>query len=153
MATIINKRPVQSSKFDKFWLTSLNIVYPSDVYVGATIIKLNPYDGKHIITSNDKIFSYTDFNSQTINRDILELTQLILDESQRLHPECTGLTNFKVISHDPKKPTTAFFVYSDGSSKIIEDCFNYAKTDATFAHKINQLIVFVAKATGIEYIN
>jgi hypothetical protein len=153
MATILNKQPVQSSKFDKFWLTSLNVVFPSNTTSGIVIVKLQPYDGTHIITSNARVYSHTNFDDPTFNRDILDLTQLITIESERLFPECIGLTNFKVLSNDPKKSTTAFFVYSDGSSRIIENCFAFAKEDPVFGTKIDILLKLIAKSAALPVIN
>lgn len=153
MATIINKRPPATAKFDKFWLSSLNIVYPSDTSNGIVIIKLQPYDGQHIITSNSKVYSHTNFSDQSFNSNILDLTRLITIESERLYPECTGLTNFKVLSADPKKSTAAFFAYSDGSSRIIENCFAFAKEDQVFGSKIDILLKLIALSASLPVIN
>jgi hypothetical protein len=153
MATIINKRPPATAKFNKFWLSSLNIVYPSDTCTGIVIAKLQPYDGTHIITSNSRVYSHTNFDDPTFNRDILDLTRLIAIESERLFPECIGLTNFKVLSNDPKKSTAAFFVYSDGSSQIIENCFAFAKEDPVFGTKIDILLKLIAKSAALPVIN
>jgi hypothetical protein len=153
MATIINKQPIQSSKFDKFWMTSLNIIFPSETTTGVVIAKLQPYDGKHVITSNSRVCTHTNFSKESFDSNILELIDLVQTEADRLYLSEASLASFKVFSHDPQKRTTAFFTFVDGTYKTIEDCFGYAATDPTFGANISTLLDLLAKSAKLPTIN
>lgn len=154
MATILNTRPVQSSKFDKFWLTSFNLIFPSETTSGVLIAKLHPYDGKYVLTSNAKYIAITDFSNEATDSAVYDIVELVENEAERLYGSHeSGLHSFKVLSNDPRQATTAFFNYVGGPNKHIENCFAYAKTDQQFGQNINTLLSHLAQLAKLPTIN
>jgi hypothetical protein len=154
MATILNSRPIQSSKFDKFWLTSLNLIFPSETSPGLLIAKLHPYDGKYVLTSQPKHITLSNFSNESTDSVVYDIVELVENVSDRLYSSNDSeLHSFKVLSNDPKKATVAFFNYGDGSYKCIEDCFALALKDTQFGQNINELLSLLAKLAKLPTIN
>lgn len=154
MATILNNRPIQSSKFDKFWLTSLNLIFPSETSPGLLIAKLHPYDGKYVLTSQPKHITLSNFSNESTDSVVYDIVELVENEAERLYSSNNAeLHSFKVLSNDPKKATVAFFNYANGSHKCIEDCFAFASKDLQFGQNINELLSLLAKLAKLPTIN
>lgn len=154
MATILNTRPIQASKFDKFWLTSLNLIFPSETSPGLLIAKLHPYDGKYVLTSQPKHITVVDFSKESTDPALYDVVELVENEAERLHGfQQSHLHSFKVLSNDPRQPTTAFFNYVGGPNKHIEDCFAYAASDQQFGQNINTLLSLLAQLAKLPTIN
>jgi hypothetical protein len=154
MATILNKQPVQSSKFDKFWLTGLNLIFPSETSPGLLIAKLHPYDGKYVLTSQPKHIIISDFSKESTDAALYDVVELVENEAERLHGfQESSLHSFKVLSNDPKRATVAFFNYVGGPNKHIEDCFAYAASDQQFGQNINTLLSHLAQLAKLPVIN
>lgn len=154
MATILNSRPIQASKFDKFWLTSLNLIFPSETSPGLLIAKLHPYDGKYVLTSQPKHITIIDFSKESTDGAVYDVVELVENESERLYGvNESGLHSFKVLSNDPRQATTAFFNYTNGSYKSVEDCFALASKDSQFGQSINTLLSLLAQIAKLPTIN
>jgi hypothetical protein len=153
MATILNKQPVQSSKFDKFWCTQIHLILPSETTTGILIYRLQPYDGRYVLSSNARHLTFTNFSDPNIDPTVHEIVELVISEAERLHGLQNTLHSFKVASHDPRMPTSAFFAYNESSTQIIADCFRYAATDTQFGQNIDRLLSLLAQLAKMPTLN
>ena len=154
MATILNTRPPTLAKFNKFWLTQLHLILPSETTTGILIYRLQPYDGRYLLSSGARHLTFTNFSDDNIDPIVHEIVELVENEAVRLHGfQNSPLHSFKVVSHDPSRPVCAFFAYQEEATRQIHDCFGYAKQDTEFGQNIDRLLTLLARLAKLQTIN